>query len=73
MDFYPRPSHAEVGGSRCSFCIVLMSSSSGMLVADRFQLVSLIGMWVNLPVLKNFWPAFWTMTAGHKNCTTFAD
>ena len=73
MDFYPRPSHAAVGGSRCSFCIVLMSSSSGMLVADTLQLVSLIGMRANVSVLKNFWPAFWIMTAGHKNCTTFAD
>merc|ERR1712099_184488 len=60
-----------------------MSSSLGMLVADKFhpifdnwnegEFVSSMQSHFSETAVKNFWPAFWIMTAGHELATTFAD
>jgi|Dee2metaT_30_FD_contig_91_140349_length_1152_multi_3_in_0_out_0_1 light-harvesting complex I chlorophyll a/b binding protein 1 len=62
---------------------VCMSSSLGMLVADKFHpifdnwnegpFVSSMQSHFSETAVKNFWPAFWIMTAGHELATTFAD
>merc|ERR1711972_793135 len=62
---------------------VCMSSSLGMLVADKFHpifdnwnegpFVSSAASHFSETATKNFWPAFWIMTAGHELATTFAD
>jgi len=62
---------------------VCMSSSLGMLVADKFhpifdnwnegEFVSSMQSHFSETAVKNFWPAFWIMTAGHELATTFAD
>merc|ERR1711971_209261 len=62
---------------------VCMSSSLGMLVADKFHpifdnwnegpFVSSMASHFSETATKNFWPAFWIMTAGHELATTFAD
>merc|ERR1712196_309014 len=62
---------------------VCMSSSLGMLVADKFhpifdnwnegEFVSSMQRHFSETAVKNFWPAFWIMTAGHELATTFAD
>merc|ERR1712196_297207 len=62
---------------------VFMSSSLGMLVADKFhpifdnwnegEFVSSMASHFSETAVKNFWPAFWIMTAGHELATTFAD
>merc|ERR1711953_1161760 len=62
---------------------VCMSSSLGMLVADKFHpiydnwnegpFVSVTASHFSETATKNFWPAFWIMTAGHELATTFAD
>merc|ERR1719333_1006435 len=62
---------------------VCMSSSLGMLVADKFHpifdnwdegpFVSSMASHFSETATKNFWPAFWIMTAGHELATTLAD
>jgi hypothetical protein len=62
---------------------VCMSSSLGMLVADKFHpifdawndgpFVSSTASHFTATAAKNFWPAFWIMTAGHELATTFAE
>jgi light-harvesting complex I chlorophyll a/b binding protein 1 len=62
---------------------VCMSSSLGMRVADKFHpifdnwnegpFVSSMASHFSETATKNFWPAFWIMTAGHELATTFAD
>jgi len=62
---------------------VCMSSSLGMLVAEKFHpifdnwnegpFVSSMASHFSETATKNFWPAFWIMTAGHELATTFAD
>merc|ERR1711972_794821 len=62
---------------------VCMSSSLGMLVADKFHpifdnwndepFVSSMASHFSETATKNFWPAFWIMTAGHEFATTFKD
>merc|ERR1712054_463301 len=57
--------------------------SLGMLVADKFHpifdnwnegpFVSSMQSHFSETAVKNFWPAFWIMTAGHELATTFAD
>merc|ERR1712176_188951 len=59
---------------------VCMSSSLGMLVADKFhpifdnwnegEFVSSMQSHFSETAVKNFWPAFWIMTAGHELATT---
>jgi len=62
---------------------VCMSSSLGMLVAEKFHpifdnwnegpFVSSMASHFSETAAKNFWPAFWIMTAGHELATTLAD
>jgi light-harvesting complex I chlorophyll a/b binding protein 1 len=62
---------------------VCMSSSLGMLVADKFHpifdnwnegpFVSSMASHFSETATKNFWPAFWIMTAGHELATTLQD
>merc|ERR1712227_10136 len=62
---------------------VCMSSSLGMLVAEKFHpifdnwgegpFVSSMASHFSETAVKNFWPAFWIMTAGHELATTLAD
>merc|ERR1711982_263813 len=62
---------------------VCMSSSLGILVADKFHpifdawnegpFVSSMASHFSETATKNFWPAFWIMTAGHELATTLAD
>merc|ERR1712232_450038 len=62
---------------------VCMSSSLGMLVADKFhpifdnwnegEFVSSMQSHFSETAVKNFWPAFWIMAAGHELATTFTD
>merc|ERR1712187_669142 len=62
---------------------VCMSSSLGMLVADKFHpifdnwdegpFVSSMASHFSDTAAKNFWPAFWIMTAGHELATTLQD
>jgi len=62
---------------------VCMSSSLGMLVADKFHpifdnwndgpFVSSTATHFTPTAVQNFWPAFWIMTAGHELATTLAD
>jgi hypothetical protein len=62
---------------------VCMSSSLGMLVAEKFHpiydnwnegpFVSSMASHFSETATKNFWPAFWIMTAGHELATTLAD
>merc|ERR1712110_1142302 len=62
---------------------VCMSSSLGMLVAEKFHpifdnwnegpFVSAMASHYTETAAKNFWPAFWIMTAGHELATSFAD
>jgi hypothetical protein len=59
---------------------VCMSSSLGMLVADKFhpvfdgwnegEFVSSAASHFSPTAVQNFWPAFWIMTAGHELATT---
>merc|ERR1712060_459186 len=62
---------------------VCMSSSLGMLGADKFHpifdnwnegpFVSSMASHFSETATKNFWPAFWIMTAGHELATTLVD
>merc|ERR1712061_267244 len=62
---------------------VCMSSSLGMLVAEKFHpifdnwnegpFVSSIQSHFTETAAKNFWPAFWIMTAGHELATALVD
>merc|ERR1712176_1220847 len=62
---------------------VCMSSSLGMLVADKFhpifdawgdgEFVSSAASHYTPTAVRNFWPAFWIMAAGHELQTTLAD
>merc|ERR1712113_23560 len=62
---------------------VCMSSSLGMLVAEKFHpifdnwnegpFVSSMASHFSETAAKNFWPAFWIMTAGHELATAFVD
>merc|ERR1711953_252493 len=62
---------------------VCMSSSLGMLVSEKFHpifdawgdgpFVSAMASHFTETAAKNFWPAFWIMTAGHELATSFVD
>jgi hypothetical protein len=62
---------------------VCMQASLGMLVAEKFHpifdnwnegpFVSAMASHFSETATKNFWPAFWIMTAGHELATTLAD
>jgi len=62
---------------------VCMSSSLGMLVSEKFHpifdawgdgpFVSAMASHFTDTAAKNFWPAFWIMTAGHELATSFVD
>jgi len=62
---------------------VCMSSTLGMLVAEKFHpifdnwndgpFVSVVASHFSETATKNFWPAFWIMTAGHELATTLND
>merc|ERR1739848_634753 len=78
-----KKSLANTAGQRLSTAAFCMSSSLGMLVAEKFHpiydnwnegpFVSSMASHFSETATKNFWPAFWIMTAGHELATTLAD